>query len=70
MDFCSILNYQGSKRNLLDFIHSNVNNLISPESTVLDIFAGTCSVGYVSKEITLYMQTIANCILISFLRLY
>lgn len=50
MDLCSILNYQGSKRNLLDFIHSNVNNLISPESTVLDIFAGTCSVGYSFKR--------------------
>ena len=50
MDSLSILNYQGSKRNLLPFIKKNSANVIVPGKTVLDIFAGTCSVGYSFKR--------------------
>lgn len=55
MDHFSVLNYQGSKKNLLDFIHQNAASYIEPNSTILDIFAGTCSVGYsYKKENTVY----------------
>lgn len=55
MDHFSVLNYQGSKKNLLEFIHQNVASYIEPNSTILDIFAGTCSVGYSYKsEHTVY----------------
>ena len=50
LDHFSVLNYQGSKKNLIDFIHENTKNIISPEKTILDIFAGTCSVGYSYKR--------------------
>lgn len=50
MDSFSVLNYQGSKKNLINFIHENTSSLISPEQTILDIFAGTCSVGYSYKR--------------------
>lgn len=49
IDTFSVLNYQGSKKLLLDFIHQNVESLLEPESTILDIFSGTCSVGYSFK---------------------
>ena len=55
MDHFSVLNYQGSKKNLLEFIHQNVASYIEPDSTLLDIFAGTCSVGYSYKrDYTIY----------------
>lgn len=55
MDHFSVLNYQGSKKNLLGFIHQNASSYIDPNSTILDIFAGTCSVGYSYKrEHTIY----------------
>lgn len=55
MDHFSVLNYQGSKKNLLGFIHQNATSYIEPNSTILDIFAGTCSVGYSYKrEYTIY----------------
>lgn len=50
MDHFSVLNYQGSKKNLLEFIHQNASSYIQAESTILDIFAGTCSVGYSYKR--------------------
>lgn len=50
MDTFSILNYQGSKKSLLDFIHSNASNLLNENSTILDIFSGTCCVGYSYKS--------------------
>lgn len=46
----SILNYQGSKKNLLDFIHSNLNGCLEENNTILDIFSGSCSVGYSFKD--------------------
>ncbi len=50
MDHFSVLNYQGSKKNLLEFIHQYASSYIQPDSTILDIFAGTCSVGYSYKR--------------------
>ena len=50
MDYFSVLNYQGSKKNLLEFIHKNTASYIRPETSVLDIFSGTCSVGYSFKR--------------------
>lgn len=55
MEHFSVLNYQGSKKNLLEFIHQNAASYIEPDSTLLDIFAGTCSVGYSYKrDYTIY----------------
>lgn len=50
MDTFSVLNYQGSKKSLLDFIHKNTTNLLEEDSTILDIFSGTCCVGYSFKS--------------------
>ena len=50
VDHFSVLNYQGSKKNLLDFIHKNTTSYLNNDSTILDIFAGTCSVGYSFKR--------------------
>lgn len=50
MDHFSVLNYQGSKKNLLDFIHNKTTSYINKDSIILDIFAGTCSVGYSFKR--------------------
>lgn len=50
MDCFSVLNYQGSKKNLLEFIHQNASSYIREGSAILDIFAGTCSVGYSYKR--------------------
>lgn len=40
----------GSKKNLISFIHNTLDAYISPNDTILDIFAGTCSVGYSYKR--------------------
>ena len=50
MDSLKILNYQGSKKNLIPFIHRQVASDILPNHTILDIFSGTCSVGYSFKR--------------------
>lgn len=50
MDTFSVLNYQGSKKNILDFIHQNTERLLDDNSTILDIFSGTSSVGYSFKS--------------------
>ena len=50
MDHFSVLNYQGSKKNLLEFIHQNAASYLDPNRAILDIFAGTCSVGYSYKR--------------------
>ena len=49
MDVFSVLNYQGSKKNILEFIHNNTKDMLNEDSTILDIFSGTCSVGYSFK---------------------
>jgi adenine-specific DNA-methyltransferase len=50
MDQFTILNYQGSKKNLIDFIHSNTDLYIDKSKAILDIFSGTCSIGYSFKS--------------------
>lgn len=50
MDMFSVLNYQGSKKNILEFIHKNTSSFLSEDSTILDIFSGTSSVGYSYKS--------------------
>ena len=49
METFSVLNYQGSKKSLLEFIHENTFEMVKGGSTILDIFSGTCSVGYSYK---------------------
>lgn len=54
-DVLTILNYQGSKKNLLKFIFDNTSNYIDPNKAVLDICSGTCSVGYsMKRDYTIY----------------
>ncbi len=50
LDLFTILNYQGSKKNLIDFIHNNTLNYIDEKKAILDIFSGSCSVGYSFKQ--------------------
>ena len=50
LDFMSVLNYQGSKKSLTEFIHEYSSSLLSHGQTLLDIFSGTCSVGYSFKR--------------------
>jgi adenine-specific DNA methylase len=50
VDSFSVLNYQGSKKNLINFIHESAYSLLSSDDTLLDIFSGTCSVGYSFKR--------------------
>lgn len=50
MDSLTIVNYQGSKKNLLEFIHSNLDEYISNKDVILDIFSGTASVAYSYKR--------------------
>ena len=37
----SIISYQGSKANLLDFISENIENYIDEGEGILDIFSGS-----------------------------
>lgn len=50
IDTFTVLNYQGSKKNLLEFIYDNVSSYLDPKKAFLDIFAGTSSVGYAFKR--------------------
>lgn len=71
MDTFSVINYQGSKKLLLDFIHKNTCNLIDEGSAILDIFSGSCSVGYsykrtnrvLANDSEYYSYVIANALL-------
>lgn len=73
MDVFSVLNYQGSKKNILEFLHSNITAMLDETSTILDIFSGTCSVGYSFKskyrvyanDCELYAYSIAKALLSS-----
>lgn len=70
-DVLTILNYQGSKKNLLKFIFDNTSEYIDPNKAVLDICSGTCSVGYSMKryytiyanDSELYASIIADALL-------
>lgn len=74
MDMFSVLNYQGSKKNILEFIHRNTTSLLTDDSTILDIFSGTSSVGYSYKskyrvyanDCELYAYIIAKALLSSY----
>lgn len=71
MDMITIINYQGSKKNLLNFIHSNLDEYINEDDVILDIFSGTSSVAYSYKatntvyanDAELYGSTIASALL-------
>lgn len=71
MDYFTVLNYQGSKKNLIEFIHESLNEYIDETDIILDIFCGTCSVGYSYKrsntvfanDTEKYAQTIASALL-------
>lgn len=71
MDNLTIVNYQGSKKNLLEFIHEKMDKYITPEDVILDIFSGTASVAYSYKrtntvyanDAELYATTIARALL-------
>ncbi len=49
MDNLTIINYQGSKKNLLKFIHESLDQYITDADVILDIFSGTASVAYSYK---------------------
>lgn len=49
-DFFTILNYQGSKRNLIEFIQQHSAEYIRPGKAILDIFSGSGAVGYSYKQ--------------------
>lgn len=50
MNEFTIINYQGSKKKLLEFIHSNLDPYINSNDVILDIFSGTSSVCYSYKN--------------------
>lgn len=56
-DTFSILNYQGSKKNLMNFIYKNTVDYIDENKAVLDIFSGSCAVAYAFKR---YYTVYAN----------
>lgn len=71
IDNITILNYPGSKKRLLDFIDSTISSLVEPGSKILDVFCGTCAVGYslkrqysiVANDAEVYCKEIANALL-------
>lgn len=71
MDYFTIINYQGSKKNLLEFIHDNLDKYINKKDVILDIFAGTSSVAYSYKrtnvvyanDAEVYASTMARALL-------
>ena len=71
MDTLTILNYQGSKKNLLEFIHESLSDYIDDRDVILDIFSGTASVAYSYKKTNtvyandaeLYASTVAKALL-------
>lgn len=71
MESIKILNYQGNKTALLEFIGSNLEKYISPNDIICDIFSGSGSVGkYLAKnhtvianDIELYSSIISSALL-------
>lgn len=69
--YIHIMKYMGSKRELLPEIKKTVQSMINRGDTVLDIFAGTASVGaylkndynIYSNDVQKYSQTIAQAII-------
>lgn len=57
--YIHIMKYMGSKRELLPEIKRAVSSMINEGDTVLDIFAGTASVGaYLKKEFNIYSNDV------------
>lgn len=62
------MKYMGSKRELIDQIESKIDSLVKKDSTVLDLFAGTCSLGislchkysFISNDIQNYSKVISK----------
>ena len=46
----TILNYQGSKKQLLDFIYDKSIQYIDENKAFMDIFSGSSAVGYAMKR--------------------
>ena len=69
-DTLTILNYPGSKKRLLDFIKSTIDDILPQGKTVLDIFCGTSAVGYdlknnyriMSNDSEVYCYTMARAL--------
>lgn len=53
----SILNYQGNKGSLMDFISYEISNFVEPGDTIVDIFSGSGTVG---NELQKFYKIIAN----------
>ena len=49
-DTMTILNYQGSKKQLLDFIYNKSVEYIDENKAFMDIFSGSSAVGYAMKR--------------------
>src|SRR2546427_11788690 len=66
-----IMRYMGNKRGILDFLVPRLEELVEPGNVFLDLFAGTCSVGYAMKrrcvvyanDIQEYSYTISRALL-------
>ena len=71
IDYIHIMKYMGSKRALLPEIKKTVKQIIPNNSTILDLFAGTASVGaylkhdfnIISNDIQTYSQVIAKSLI-------
>ena len=71
LNYFTILNYQGSKKNLIEFIHRNLDCYLDESDVIFDIFCGACSVGYSYKSTNTvyandkekYAQIIASALL-------
>jgi adenine-specific DNA methylase len=69
--YITVLNYPGSKKRLLDFIEETIIQQLPEGGKILDIFAGTSSVGYAlkdkyeihSNDAEIYCSTIASALL-------
>lgn len=69
--YIHIMKYMGSKRELLPDIKKSISKMVPHNSTVLDIFAGTASVGaylkhdynIISNDIQNYSKIIANSLI-------
>jgi adenine-specific DNA-methyltransferase len=71
IDYMHIMKYMGSKRELLPDIKKTVKKIVPVNSTILDLFAGTASVGaylkhdfnIISNDIQSYSQVIAKSLI-------
>lgn len=70
-DIFTVLNYQGSKKRLLEFIYNNIYEYLYKDKAILDICTGTASVAYGLKRYNkiyandseIYAATIAEALL-------